>query len=187
MPVVLLYTRFFEFSQERLYRVFAGIYHRVPAVRFLVVGKGRNCEEELLARAAQEHGFGEALLMAGWLEPEEIKKCLAAADVAVYPLDDTLINRAKCPAKLTELLVAGVAVVADRVGQAAEYIQPRHSGILCDPESADEMIEEVVGLILDPQLRLKLGEAGRFRLLECFNWSTAAARLDKFYLNLVKQ
>lgn len=186
-PVVLLYTRFFEFSQERLYKVFAGIYHHVPTVRFLVVGKGRNREEELLMLAAHEQGFGEALIMTGWLEPEVIKKYLAAADVAVYPLDDTLINRAKCPAKLTELLVAGVAVVADRVGQAAEYIQSPHSGILCNPASAEEMVKEVVRLILDPQARLKLGETGRTRLLECFNWHAAAAKLDKFYRNLGNQ
>jgi glycosyltransferase involved in cell wall biosynthesis len=64
-PVVLLYTRFFEFSQERLYRVFAGIFRLVPGVRFLVVGKGRNREEDLLLQAAQEYGFGEALLITG--------------------------------------------------------------------------------------------------------------------------
>lgn len=185
-PVVLLYTRFFEFSQKRLYHVFSEICRRVPGVRFLVVGKGRNREEESLIRTGQEQGFGEALLMAGWLEPLEIKNYLAAADVAVYPLDDTLINCAKCPAKLTELLVAGVPVVADRVGQAAEYIRPQLTGILCNPESPGEMVEETVGLLRNQQRRQSLGEAGKTRLLEYFNWRTAAARLDQFYLNLVK-
>ena len=47
-PVVLLYTRFFEFAQERLHRAFVGICRQVPGVRLLVVGKGRHGEEELL-------------------------------------------------------------------------------------------------------------------------------------------
>ena len=41
-PVVLLYTRFFEFSQEKLHFLFAEICRQVPEVRFLVVGKGRS-------------------------------------------------------------------------------------------------------------------------------------------------
>ena len=40
-PVLLLYTRFFEFSQEKLHHVFAEVYRRVPEVRFLVVGMGQ--------------------------------------------------------------------------------------------------------------------------------------------------
>jgi len=31
--------------------------------------------------------------------------------VALYPFDDNLINRTKCPVKLTDLLYAGIPVV----------------------------------------------------------------------------
>ena len=118
-PVVLLYTRFFEFSQEKLHWLFGDIHRQVPGVRFLVVGKGRANEEEQLAAAARSGGFAGSLIMAGWVEPEQLADYLAAGDVAVYPFADTLVNRCKCPAKLTELLLAGCPVVADRVGQLA--------------------------------------------------------------------
>lgn len=41
----------------------------------------------------------------------------AAADLAICPLEDSLLNRARCPAKLVDLLAAGLAVVADDVGE----------------------------------------------------------------------
>ena len=180
-PVVLLYTRFFEFSQERLYRVLAGIYRHVPGVRFLVVGKGRQGEEGRLACAARERGFDEALIMAGWVEPRNIPDYLSAADVAIYPLDDTLVNRAKCPAKLTEIIRAGVPVVADAVGQAREYIVDGLSGVLCAPDAPERMIDATVSLLRKPEMQRRIGAEGRGFLLGRFNWYNAATTLDQFY------
>lgn len=181
-PVVLLYTRFFEFSQERLQWVLAGIRERVPDVCFLVVGKGRHGEEEQLLKASREMGFAESLVMAGWVEPLEIPDYLAVADVAFYPLDDTLLNRAKCPAKLTEIIRAGVPVVADAVGQALEYIDPEHSGILCNPDDRQGMVDWMVELLQDPVRRKSLGVSGRRYLVENFSWQQYSERLVGFYL-----
>jgi glycosyltransferase involved in cell wall biosynthesis len=179
--VMLLYTRFFEFTQERLHLLFAEIHRLAPELRLLVVGKGRNREEDQLLTAAEQMGFREALTVIGWVEPEEIPDYLAAADMAVYPLDDTLLNRAKCPAKLTELLMAGLPVVADSTGQAAEYIRPGTTGILCRPEDWREMAAAVVALSRDASQRRELGEAGRKYLLENFSWRVYVEHLQDFY------
>ena len=148
---------FFEFDQERLHLIFAEIFRQVPDIRFLVVGKGRNGEEKQLVETAKTAGFAPALLMAGWVEPSEIPDYLAAGDVALYPFDDTLINLAKCPAKLTELLRAGLPVVADNVGQLAEYIKPGVSGILCSPGNWREMAVQAIKLLRNPVKRSALG------------------------------
>ena len=181
VPVLLLYTRFFEFNQEKLHAVFEGIWREVPEVRFLVVGQGRNGEEELLRAAGCEKGFGQALVMGGWLDPAEISDYLAAADVALYPFSDTLINRSKCPAKLTEILRAGVPVVADSVGQLAEYVKPGVSGVLCDPDDWHEMVDQAARLLGDRAERQRLGREGRRYLLERFNWKGHAEALEGLY------
>jgi glycosyltransferase involved in cell wall biosynthesis len=183
-PLVLLYTRFFEFSQDKLHLVCAEIRRQIPGVRFLVVGKGRNNEESLLAEYCRTQGFGNALVMAGWLQPADIPSYLAAADVALYPFSDTLINRSKCPAKLTEILRAGVPVVADNVGQLAEYVKPGLSGILCDPDNWKEMADSAVQLLLNRDAGRTLGAAGRRHVLDAFNWKEYAARLDSLYRSL---
>lgn len=180
-PVLLLYTRFFEFEQQRLHRVFGEIRRQLPMVRFLVVGKGRRGEEAELLSAGRAGGFADALLMAGWVEPAELPDYLAAGDVAIYPFADNLINRCKCPAKLTELLMAEKAVVGDRVGQVAEYIRDGVSGILCDPGDWRAMAATTAELLLDPERRLALGRAGRQHLLEYFNWRDYSVQLDRFY------
>ena len=183
-PVLLLYTRFFEFSQNRLHRVLALIHQRVPDVQFLVVGKGRQGEEVNLVAASRQLGFAHALTMAGWVEPAEIPDYLAAADVAIYPFDDTLVNRAKCPAKLTEIIRAGVPVVADEVGQAAEYIEHGVSGMLCNPAEPEQMAEHSVNLFKNPEKRTRFSLEGIRYVYTRFNWHSAADKLDTFYRSI---
>lgn len=180
-PVVLLYTRFFEFSQEKLHFLFAELFKQMPQVRFLVVGKGRHGEEDLLVEAARESGFDASLAMAGWVAPEAIPDLLAAGDVAIYPFSQTLVNRTKCPAKLTEILLAGTPVVGDRVGQLAEYIDDGRSGVLCDPDDWRQMADETLALLRSPERQRQMGAAGRLYLQENFNWKDAALRLDALY------
>ncbi len=122
-PVLLLYTRFFEFDQQRLYGVLEQLCSRMKNLRVLVVGKGQQGEELALQKYADQRGFGEQVIIAGWVQPEQLPDCLAAADAALYLFNDTLINRTKCPAKLAELAACGIPVAAERVGQIADYLQ----------------------------------------------------------------
>jgi len=185
-PVVLLYTRFFEFPQSQLYEVFAGIAENIPEVRFLVVGQGRFGEDEKLRVSATERGFAENLIQTGWLEPEEIVNYVSAADLAIYPFADTLLNRCKCPAKLVEIMRSGVPVVADAVGQIAEYIVNGESGILCSPGNVDQMVNESIKLIHDKSARVKIGSMAQKRILNNFSWYCQAERLMNFYRTSLK-
>ncbi len=184
-PVLLLYTRFFEFSQARLHKLFAAIHQNLPEVRFLVIGAGRAGEEQLLTDAAHSGGFSDALILAGWTEPGQLPDLLAVGDLAIYPFDDTLVNRTKCPAKLTELLRGAIPVVGDRVGQIPEYLAPELQQFLCDPSDTDQMTATCLNLLRDRAKCQDLGRAGRRHLLEHFRWSDAARELDRFYNALI--
>jgi glycosyltransferase involved in cell wall biosynthesis len=181
-PVLLLYTRFFEFDQEKLHDIFAEIHRQLPQVRFLVVGKGRHGEEAQLARAAADHGFADALHVAGWIEPAELPDYLAVGDVAIYPFDDNLVNLCKCPAKLTELLRSGIPVVADRVGQLAEYINDGEGGMLCRPDDRGQISAAAIELLRDPTGGREMGTRARSSILQRFNWHSYATYLHDFYL-----
>ena len=184
MPVLLLYTRFFEFSQEKLHTLFASIRISLPRVRFLVVGQGRRQEEELLQRAAEAYGFSDALVMAGWIEAAQLPDLLAVGDIAIYPFDDNLVNRAKCPAKLTELLRSGIPVVADRVGQIPEYFAPELYPLLCKPGDVDAMSACCVELLRNLPHCRELGASGRNYILRHFRWTDNTAKLEQIYQSI---
>lgn len=169
-PVVLLYTRFVEFDPSRALAVVTSVAAQVPGAVLLVVGLGLNGEEERLNRLAAERGATDLVVQAGWVDTADLDGFFRSAHVAIYPMDDTLLNRTKCPAKLRDLLAAGVAVVADRVGQAAEYIDDGTTGVLVRAGDVSAMTAEVVALLTDAAKRRALGDAARDEFRERWTW-----------------
>lgn len=179
-PVLLLYTRFFEFSQAPLYTLFQELATRMPRLRILVVGQGRLSEDAALLQAARELRFDQALHHAGWIEPHHLTDWFAAAQAALYPFDDTLTNRTKCPAKLTELLLAGLPVAGHAVGQVSEYLAAAPE-LLSPPGDWDALKNILVRLLEDREFAFRTGQRLRRDLLQRFAWSDAAVRLEEFY------
>jgi len=184
-PVVLLYTRFFEFESARAVAVFARVVQVVPDAdaRLLVVGRGLIGEERTFAEQLRARGLADRAVMAGWDETvaAEVLHYLAAGDVALYPLDDTLLNRTKCPLKLVELMAVGLPVVAERVGQTAEYLVGGESGVLVPSGDVDAFAGAVVALLRDEDRRRRMGEAARRRIREHFTWATLAQVVEQAY------
>ncbi len=180
-PVLLLYTRFFEFPLERVVQLLEQVAAAVPAVRLLVVGSGFWGEEGQLAEALARRGLAANAILVGWSQPADLPGYFAAADLAIYPLADTLVNRAKCPAKLVELMAAGVPVVAERVGQAAEYLEHGVSGMLVPVGNSEAFAKAIHAAIEDEGLRRRLAEGARQRVAACFTWDRLAPRVEAAY------
>jgi glycosyltransferase involved in cell wall biosynthesis len=181
-PVILLYTRFFEFGVSRAVAVYRRVLKEAPAARLLVVGRALFERDEFeLDRLIAEAGLGERVARAGWVQEEDLPSYFAAADVALYPMDDTLVNRTKCPVKLVDLLGAGVPVIADAVGQAAEYVQHGETGLLATPGDAEAMAAAIVRLLRDEPLRHRLGQQARDHAMRRYSWPILADTLLRAY------
>lgn len=180
-PTLLLYSRFLEFRLERVVRIFQQVVAHQPAARLLVVGKGLHSEENELADLLRQAGLIEKVTFAGWVAYEQLADYFAAADVALFPFDDTPVNRTKCSVKLVELLAAGVPVVADAVGQNREYILDGESGLLVQPEDDHAFAEAVLSLLRDTSQRARMGTAAAQRIREHFEWPRLAMEVERAY------
>jgi glycosyltransferase involved in cell wall biosynthesis len=179
-PTILLYTRFWEFDVRDVVAVLVAIGQRCPVVRLLVVGKGERGEEQKLLRLAARAGVAPLLDYRGWVEPAQIPALLASADVALVPMDDTLINRARCSVKLLELLAAGLPVVAASVGEVREYISHGESGVLVPPGNVGALAAAVLRLLHDEALRQHLGAGARCAVAR-FAWDALAPLAEQAY------
>ena len=106
---------------------------------------------------------------------------LESADLALAPMNDTLINRARGLAKLLELMSAGLTVVAGRVGQAAEYIEDGRSGVLVPPHNPAALARAVLALLEDQSTRAELGRSARERVVQHYNWDRLALAAEAAY------
>jgi glycosyltransferase involved in cell wall biosynthesis len=177
-PVVLAYTRFVEFSPLRLAEAAAKTLERVPDAHLVVAGQGLAGEERVFTRLIAERGMSARAHLLGWTTVADLPNVFATADVALYPLDDTLLNRAKCPMKLVDLLLAGVPVVADAVGQAREYVRDGITGALVHPGDVDAMVHQSIDLIRDPRRRQAIGAHAREDMLANWTWAQQVEAID---------
>jgi len=178
-PLILAYTRFVEFAPRRLVDTFEQIRRQAPWARLLVVGKGLGNEDATFAALVHERGLDAAVHQVGWAKLRDLPDYFAAADVALYPMDDTQLNRAKCPMKLVDLLLGGVPVVVDRVGEVSEYVSDGLSGCVVPTGDVTAMVDATVGLLLDDARRLAISRAARASVLARWTWATQGAVVER--------
>jgi len=178
---ILLYTRFFEFPVSRVVEILQRVRQAVPAARLLVLGQGLFGEEEALLRQARCRGLEDAIEYAGWVDARRLPEFFRRATLAIYPFDDTLVNRTKCPVKLLDLLAAGVPVVAEAVGEIALLIQHEKSGWLVEPGDVEGFVEGVTRLLKDLSLREKIGRGGARQVRSQREWNQLAGEVAHAY------
>jgi glycosyltransferase involved in cell wall biosynthesis len=178
---ILLYTRFFEFKVERVIEVLRRVVAQVTEAKLLVVGKGFFGEEERLLEQADAIGLRGSIEYAGWVETDRLPELFARSSAAIFPFDDTLINRTKCSVKLIDLLAAGVPVVADAVGQNSEYIRHNDTGVLVPGGDVAAMANAVIDLWRAPERRAQLGVNAARDVRARFSWDRLAVGVEQFY------
>jgi glycosyltransferase involved in cell wall biosynthesis len=97
-----------------------------------------------------------------WQEATETAE-LADADIGISWLPDDGWSAGKCGLKVLQYMAAGLPVVANPVGMQARLVRHGETGFLV--ESAGEWEEAVRRLASDPELRRRMGLAGR-RIVE---------------------
>jgi glycosyltransferase involved in cell wall biosynthesis len=183
-PTVLVYTRFVEFSAERLAVIFRRIRARCENARLLIVGESLDGHEAQIARELAP--FGDAVVRAGFVPFTAVPAYLRAADAAMVPFEDTLINRAKCSVKTLDLLAVGQAVVATAVGENQHAIHHNTTGLIVPPDDADAMADAIVALLCDPVRARALGDAARARAWHEQTWTAQVRTVEAIYERVVQ-
>ncbi len=181
-PTVLLYSRLFEFETGRLVTALRGVKTAVPTLRILAVGAGLyDADAAQFRQQLAEADLLDAVEDAGWVEEEALPALLSRADVGLYLMEDTLLNRAKCPVKLADMLALGIPVVGEAVGQVSEYVLHGQTGLLRPSGDTAGLTADLIRLLTDPEERARMAGNGRRHYAENFAWSRLADRLEYVY------
>ncbi len=180
-PIILLYSRFVEFRLVRIVAMVKQVADQMQQARWLIVGEGLQGEDKILAQDLADANLSSYAHFTGWLPSEQVPICFDAADVAIYPYDDTLLNRTKCSVKLISLLAAGLPVVADAVGQNCEYIESGISGMLVPAGDDAAFSSTIVTLLEQPEMRQTLGQNAAQQMQKQYSWSNLAEIAERAY------
>lgn len=96
-----------------------------------------------------------------WTAAREVED-LAEIDIGLMPLPDTPFTRGKCAFKLIQYMALGRPAVASPVGANCEVVTDGVDSFL--PRSLAEWEDHLIALVDDPDLRARVGRAGRSRI-----------------------
>ena len=132
-----------------------------------------------LKRLALELGLDDRVEFAGWADDALVGEVLATADVGLAPDPRSPLNDASTMVKVGEYMSMGVAVVAFDL---PESVVTAEGAALFAPGNDEAAfaarVEELLG---DPELRARLGAAGRARIAGPLSWSASEAQLLAAY------
>jgi glycosyltransferase involved in cell wall biosynthesis len=81
-----------------------------------------------------------------------------------------------------EAMGSGVPVIASNLSGIPELVNDQLTGLLVPPRDATSLADALESYIKDPELRRRLGRAGREKVVEEFDLYKNAARLAQYFL-----
>jgi len=126
----------------------------------------------------EKFGVDGLVSFTGRLTKDELARQYSRAEIAVVP---SLYEGFGLPA--SEAMACGVPVIASSGGALPEVVG--NAGILVPPGEPEPLAEAIKRLLKDKQLQRELGEAGRKRVQQEFNWEQAANKTVKVYQELL--
>jgi 2-deoxystreptamine N-acetyl-D-glucosaminyltransferase/2-deoxystreptamine glucosyltransferase len=145
---------------------------RQPA-HLVIVGDGpdRKRIEALVAASP----VADRITLHGFVEHEIIPSVLGSLDVLVLPSEYEELGSV-----LVEAMVAGLPVVASRVGGIPEVVEEGRTGVLVTPGDAVELAAAIDRLLGDPSLIGDMRAHAR-RRSEAWAWPALARRVAELY------
>lgn len=147
-------------------------------VSLKIIGDGgkRSALEEL----AQRKRLSSRVLFVGMLPHEKVAAELAALDIFV-----ALSRSESFGVAIIEAGAASLPVVVSDAGGLPEVVKDKVTGFVVprdDPESAANALYD---LVVDPDLRSKIGKAGRCHVKANYDWSLCVSKMIRLYEDVI--
>jgi glycosyltransferase involved in cell wall biosynthesis len=177
--VILYVGRFVPLKNlPMLIEAFAAVRRSRPRAALVLVGEG--ALHGSARTRVQRLGLQSDVRFLGQQPQARLPELYSVADVVV--LTSTFDNS---PNTILEAGACERAVVATRVGGVPRYVEPGVNGLLVRSEDAEAFARAIGQVLDDPDLRARLGRAGRQRVLERHSWRKSAEKLINLYESLL--
>ncbi|MCS6772659.1 MAG: glycosyltransferase family 4 protein [Thermoflexales bacterium] len=146
----------------------------------IATGDGLPSLRQQIARA----GLDRRVEWHGFMPHAQLVERLVAADIALYPYRDTLINRAKCSGKVIDYMACGKPMVVSNLGMNQVYLDGGRCGMLTPPGDAAAFRQALLQLMDNPALAHALGQAAQAHVWQAFGWEGRVQALIELYQQL---
>lgn len=151
---------------------------RESNLKFVWIGDGTN--RERYEDRLKTLGLRDRVHLAGLMPPDQVASMLTGMDMIVHASRWEGLPRAVVQGLLMEL----PAISYDNDG-APEVVIPDETGILVQLGNVQGLADGMISLAEDHHRRHRLGQAGRCRCLEMFDWHRMVEDIEQLYHRVV--
>ena len=149
-------------GQHILLRAFSLLHAKGHGGRLIFVGSGPDMDS--LKREAAGNGMGEHVIFRGALNHEQTRQQLREADIfALASFAEGI------PVALMEAMAMAIPCVSTNVAGIPELIRDDVDGFLVPASSVESMASAIESLLVDRDLRARLGASARARVMARYN------------------
>jgi len=143
-----------------------------PEVLFLLIGEG--ADKQRLKNIADGRGLRNILFLDKQIR-SNIPAFISASDASLVLLKKTELFKTVIPTKMLEFMSCARPLILGVDGQARDIMEHARAGIFVEPENADQLVNAIVSLKRNRELREELGKNGRRYILQNFSREKTAS------------
>jgi len=168
-------------GHEELLQAAGLLRDRGSTARFLVVGDASHGEEEYahtIRTLAQTLGVQDRVTFTGYRA--DIPALMSSFDILAFPSHAESFG-----VVLIEAMAMGLPVVSTNTDGVVDIVVDELTGIMVPRQDARALADSLERLVGDPDLRQRMGRAGRARVEEFFDQEKQITRLEQLYRELL--
>jgi L-malate glycosyltransferase len=169
-----------RYGIRELILAFHQIADSFPDARLVIVGRGEQYTELQALIANLE--MDKRITLAGQAGHDQIPRYLQSFDLFVVP---SLTDRESFGVAAVEASACGLPVIASQVGGLPEVVLDGRTGLLVPPGDINALAAAMARLLSKPELRARMGQAGRQFVLEHYRWTDNASLMEQLYTEVL--
>ncbi len=157
------------------------VWRVIPTARLVMAGPSTHYSSAVNAKVGALPGEAQGrVLLLGVISEAEKRELLVACDLLALP------SRVESFGIVyLEAWACGKPVIGCRTGAVSSVIADEADGLLVSYGDADELAAAIIRLVSNEPLRQRLGERGRSKVLDRYNWDRIAKEMRGLYRHLI--
>jgi glycosyltransferase involved in cell wall biosynthesis len=162
----------YKYGLEYFLKAFSLLIKKYPdlPIKLLIVGGG-SMKNQLQA-IAEEIGIVDKTIFTGSVKHSSIAEYHNMMDIEVY---------------LSDYESFGVSVIEASACENPEVVDDNVTGVIVEPKDPRGAAKALEKLILDEHLRVKMGKAGRKKVVELYNWEDNVSDMINLYSDIISK
>jgi len=171
-----------KYGSEDIIIAFKIVKGKFPELSLKLLLVGRGSLEKALNKFVKENNLQDSVIITGFIPFDQIPRYHNMLDIYIAPSTE---DSESFGVAVLEASACGKPVIVSKIGGLPEVVVENKTGVFILPNRPDLLAEKIEELIINKELRIRLGESGRKFVCENYNFVDNLNQIISVYHSLL--